>query len=384
MRPTASRSCAVRRAGLAIGCIAALAACALTPASVAAQPASASASAPAMPSDRSVQPDRPASQRTAAQSTTASVGTDPGGAEAPLEPWWEFRADFGGEFNASPHGVVDIGVRKGPFTAQLLTDTLDVRYAPGYESWRWWAGARVEAYTAGLLPSPWSDGAPAPQQALAASYIGLDGGLITYLPHGFYVGGQASARGYTFSQLDKTTVPIPEDTLVATPEVLLGFWSPGVEAQARAGADVRQGHVAPRASGEIALRPAWQVAPFLEARGGWARRQDFLTRTRLGGLNPYVVPLAGAGWAEFYVQNYGAVRAGPSVAGEYGELAVFADAVVFDERSRPLYGFGGRVRFQSDALFLDTAAGWSPNLPRTGGHAPVTVWVVAGLDWVPY
>jgi hypothetical protein len=303
---------------------------------------------------------------------------------APETPGWEWRADVGGEFNASPHGVLDIGFRKGPFTAQLLTDTFDVRYAPSYASWRWWAGGRAEAYAAGLLPSPWQDGAPAPERGLSASYLGIDGGVVTYLPYGFYVGGQAAARGYTFAKVDKTAVPIPDDTLVASPEVVLGVSAPGVSVQVRGGADVQRGDIAPKASGEFYLRPTWAVAPFVEGRGGWARGQDFLTRTRLGGLNPYVVPLAGAGWAEFYVQRYGALRVGPSFAGELGEVAVFADAVVFDERSAPLYGYGGRVRFHSDALFLETTAGWSPNLPRSGGHAPVTVWIVAGLDWVPY
>lgn len=147
---------------------------------------------------------------------------------------------------------------------------------------------------------------------------------------------------------------------------------------------MRPSVVAAKLNGELRLRPEWTVAPFLEARAGWARRQDFLTRTRLGGLNPYVVPLAGAGWAEFYVQKYGAVRLGPSLAGEYGEVSVFADTVVFDEQADPIYGFGGRVRFQSDALFVETIAGFSPNLPRRAGHAPTTVWVIAGLDWIPY
>ena len=301
-----------------------------------------------------------------------------------LAPEWEWRLDVGGEFNASPHGVIDIGFRKGPFTAQLLTDTFDVRYAPSYETWRWWFGGRVEAYAAGLLPSPWEDGAPAPERGLSASYVGVDGGVVTYLPGGFWVGGQAALRGYAFAKLEQSTVPVPDETVIASPELVLGLWRPWLSAQLRAGADVRPSLVAPRISAEILVRPEWTVAPFLEARGGWARRQDFLTRTRLGGLNPYVVPLAGAGWAEFYVQEYGALRVGPSLAGEYGELAAFADVVVFDEQADPLYGFGGRARFHSDALFVDLSAGFSPNLPRRGGHAPVSVWVVAGLDWVAY
>lgn len=300
------------------------------------------------------------------------------------EAGWEWRVDAGGEFNAAPHGVVDVGFRRGPFTAQLFTDTFDVRYAPSYETWRWWAGGRVEAYAAGLLPSPWKDGAPDPERGLSASYVGLDGGLITYLPWGLWGGGQAAVRGYTFAKLEQTTVPVPDETVVVTPEVTAGLWRPWLTAQIRAGAEVRPGRVAPHVAGELFLRPELTVAPFVEARGGWARGQDFLTRTRLGGLNPYVVPLAGAGWAEFYVQKYAALRLGPSVAGEYGEVAVFADAVVFDERSDPIYGFGGRTRFQSDALFVEIAAGYSPNLLRRSGHAPVTVWVVGGLDWVRY
>src|SRR4051812_35878039 len=86
---------------------------------------------------------------------------------------WQNHFAFGGEINADPHGVGDFGVRKGPFSIQLFTDTLELRYQPESPRGRWWLAARGEALAAGLMLSPWTDGAPDPRRALLASYGGL-------------------------------------------------------------------------------------------------------------------------------------------------------------------------------------------------------------------
>ena len=39
-----------------------------------------------------------------------------------------WRAMMGGEFNSDPHGVADVGWRSEDWQAQLLTDTIDVRW----------------------------------------------------------------------------------------------------------------------------------------------------------------------------------------------------------------------------------------------------------------
>lgn len=74
--------------------------------------------------------------------------------------------------------------------------------------------------------------------------------------------------------------------------------------------------MSPRVVGEFTYSPGpregqwFALLPRFELRAGWARGQDRVLRTRLGGLNPYVVPLAGAAWAEWLVERYVAGRAG--------------------------------------------------------------------------
>ena len=296
---------------------------------------------------------------------------------------WQWRAAFGGELNSAPHAVVDLGVRKGPLSAQILTDTLDVRYEPGYETWRWWVGGRFEVGAAGPLASRWSDGAPDASSSFLASYVGVDTGVVTYLPAGFYVGGEASVRGYTFGHLDPTMIPVPDETLVVSPALLLGWWQPWARFELRGGADVQPSIVAPRLAAEAVLQPDWWLAPLWEIRAGWAKDQDLITLTRLGGLNPYVVPLAGTGWAEFYVEKYAATRVGVSLSSELGELAVFTDTATFDDHE-PITGFGAMARFNQDQLFVEAIGGYAPFVERKDGTLDMSVWLLAGIDWVEW
>ena len=76
---------------------------------------------------------------------------------------------FGGEVSATSFGIADLGLRKGPLSLQLYTDTLELRYAPDLARGRYWVAARVEAFAAGLLISPWRDGAPDPARAWGAA-----------------------------------------------------------------------------------------------------------------------------------------------------------------------------------------------------------------------
>ncbi len=300
------------------------------------------------------------------------------------------------QLEPSPNGAADLGLRKGAFSAQLLTDTLDLRWSPELRRGRWWVAGRAEGFGALLLFDPWTDGAPDPSRALSVSYAGLEGGGLAYLPRRFYVGAQLYARYFTFQALDSTEIPVPDSRPVVRPEAVLGYWTPAVNGWAVAGVSLGPDLLAPHAYGQLLARPCFTgegcaLAPRAELRAGWAEAQDALTLTRLGGTNPYVVPLAGAGWAEFWVEDYAALRAGPDLQLPAGEgvvtLAVVADVAWFnqgaDTTSQRELGFAGVTGWRRRRLSADAVLGYAPWLERAEGVSAITGWLAFSADWGP-
>lgn len=307
---------------------------------------------------------------------------------------WQLRASAGGEQAVEFHGAFDLGVRRGPWSAELLTETLDLRWAPEGDRGRAWVALRAEAGAAGLLISPWTDGAPDPSRSLIASTLGPEAGIVGYLPRGFWVGGATGARAWWLQPGPERVEPAPDGRLVLTYDALLGWWSPTAQAWVRLGADTSPGLVPPSPHGHAfaAARPDWTVAPMGALRLGVASQQDALTRTRVGGLNPYVVPLAGAGWAELWVEDYAALRAGPSLQAGAWRIDAFADVVAVGgaepgttglDDGRAITGFGGHVRWQGSRWFAEVDAGTAPQLPRQANIGRSGLWARVGMDWGP-
>ena len=301
---------------------------------------------------------------------------------------WEWRSAFAVQFDPDPHGVFDLGARSGAFSAQLLTDTLDVRWSPEGDRGRWWVATRAEAAIAHLLPFPWTDGAPDRSRGFGASYAGLEGGGLWYLPHGFYAGGQATARYYSFSERPETTIVVPEPRLLSTPEAVVGYWRESLQAWVRGGANIGPELFSPHAALEVKARPDWTVAPRAELRAGVGLDQDYLTSTRLGGLNPYVVPLAGAGWAEFWVEDYAAARVGPEgrVPLAKGTLALgaMADLAAFrtvEQEDEAAVGFAVTSQWRRERWLVEGSWGYAPWLERQEGISPMAGWLWVGVDF---
>jgi hypothetical protein len=358
---------------------------------------------------------------------------EPGVVKEEAEVASEWRTMVGAEINADSHGALDLGWRRGAWSVELITDTLDVRWQPRWERGRAWAAVRGEFGAAGLMISPWSLGAPVPEASLLASYGGVEGGAVRYLPKGLYAGFDAHARMWAFGETARTDraclggesctgggVPNPELRLEAAG--IFGWWTPHIQGWVRAGSQL-----APQTQqalmGLCSTYPAWdpmydcaigstlqpfvqltamarhkdwRLAPRIELRAGTASGQDAISRTRIGGLNPYVVPLAGAAWAEFWVESYGAVRAGPSLQWDTFRLDAVVDAAVWSE---PLdwgdygadseqsgvaetqgVGFALLTRTQPKRWYVDAQGGLAPWLLRQDGVA-WSVWLAVGADW---
>jgi hypothetical protein len=308
-----------------------------------------------------------------------------------VEPAAEVRAAVGGQLETSGHGILDLGWRRGGASVQVFTDTLDLRYARDGAHGRATVGARVAAAAAGLWITPWTDGAPDPSRAQLAGYAGPDVRIERWGPHGLYGAVEAFARGCWFVPLPSSVLDVP-DTWWGHAALVGGYWDDrGRAARISAAFDATRARVAPQVTLEATLRPAGAVAPIGEIRVGWAANQDDVLATRLGGMTPYEVPLAGAAWAEFWVEDYAATRLGAQVrAGDLEPYAV-VDAAVWDYPAATTLpnpparqgGVGGALgtRWTPDPVRLDVSVGWSPDLPRRDGASPWSVFLLAGVDW---
>lgn len=319
----------------------------------------------------------------AAVLAAALCASDSRAAPAP----WETRFTLGGEVGATSFGIADVGLRKGALSLQLLTDTLELRYAPELARGRWFVALRAESFAAGLLISPWSRGAPDPTQALFAGYGGAEAGWIRYLPASLYAGAWGSARLYFFWARPETRVPVPGLTPLFSADAVLGRYTADLHVWLRAGADATLDRVAPHVAVEAVYRPAPPaLAPRLELRAAWAYDQDRLMRTRLGGQNPYVVPLAGAGWAEWYVESYLALRLGLNLRAALPrdhrlELSLLTDVAAF--AGQVATGFSLQAGWRYRRYALDTALGYAPWIERQPGVGRVTFYLLATMAFAP-
>lgn len=319
----------------------------------------------------------------ASTATTTATGELP-----PREAPWQFRAAAGAQLDSSSHGVVDLGARKGPLSLQLLTDTVELRFEPEDRGGRWWLAVRGEAGAAGLFPSPWRAGSPDDARSLLAFYAGLEGGALAYLPHGLYLGVEGTARRWFFRATDSTQGSVPEDRFVISPSMLAGWWSKPFHVWIRAGADVDGGDTSGRLTMELTLFPwarhrratprPW-LTPLVEVHAGWLDDPSDVTRERIGGLNPYVVPLAGAGWAELWAERWAAIRAGPALELGPLRLALVADGVRYE--GGKAYGLALLSRVTFGALYGEASLGFAPELERGPGVSRFSGWLLAGFDW---
>ncbi len=358
-------------------------------------------------------------------------------AAAPLQA----RALGGALIEVQSHGEADLGLRSGPWSAEIFTDTLSLKWAPEGEHGRSWLEVRGAAFAAGLMISPWWDDAPAPEMAMTASYLGLEGGTVRYLPFGLWAGGGAGFKYLTFGGRDETVVPVPGPHVMGGPLAAVGWWTRPVQVAVRGGVDLVQpletvpgegqwglygpvgAPVEPWIEGEALWRPRWLVAPRVELRGGMASGKGAATAFRLGGSMPYQVPVTGFGWARFWAESYGAARvgvrvgspdAGPGsgVGAEAVEMpkdakvrlrgGVVADLALFDAppqmpgcppeswdacdlrvtQGQGAFGVGAQLEGRYKHGWAQVEGGYGATSGLAGLDA-FTLMVRVGVDWVP-
>lgn len=371
----------------------------------------------------------------------------PGALCAPVE----IRALAGAQIDSDSHGEVDVGVRSGAWSAEVYTDTIDLRWSPTYERGRSWVAMRAEGFAAGLMITPWLSGGPEPEMAFLAGYAGPEAGWMRYLPAGWYAGLGGGVKVWFFQALEETVLEAPGPTFVGSGDAFLGVsrLDVGLSGWLKAGSHFVAPEstrywqlptydaggsgfccggwytlpvgktVTPYVSGELLWRRPGLVSPRVEVRAGFSDGVGAALATRVGGQMPYVVPLAGAAWGEFWASSYVAGRFGLAVgdgdAGPASGVGAETMSVPDDTRVRmrgmglvdavnaasvyetvhPLeesvavsgpvsltqVGFAGRVELRRKQFWLQTEAGWAPWVFRQEGIQNWAIMARVGMDW---
>ena len=158
--------------------------------------------------------------------------------------------------------------------------------------------------------TPWRNGAPDPVRAQRVAYLGPDVRVEHWLPHGTYVAIDGFSRYHAFAPLGDSPLELPDPWWTRGDVIAGGWWEDGRVAIELSGGFDLTSRVSPHAAIASRMHLSGNFVPLVEARAAVAANQDDVVATRLGGLTPYHVPLAGAAWAEFWVEDYAMTRAG--------------------------------------------------------------------------
>ncbi len=343
-----------------------------------------------------------------------------------------------------PHGILrlrwieqDLIPGPGLIDVDLNTDTLSAAYGhPGLLGPTTWAKVYVrgQAFAANLLGDHARGGVQVPERAFGAGYLLAGGHFGAQVWRGprlqLYLAGQLEARQWLHFALPGTTseqLVLPPMNQALEPSLFglitagetrtrLLRWH-GVRAWSSAtgigrlaatpwGAlgddDDGRNQLGPIGGrleaalemGVVGAQLFW-FRPLFEGglRGGLGYGLDDRDRFRVGGDNPWVVPLSGAGWAEFLVDHYGWAGASAGVLiADTVTLDLGWDLVVINDPLREgaamtSGAFGGAyllaVLRPIDDVIIRAKASQGFGLPRPGQDSPLlnSAKVFVNVEW---
>lgn len=133
---------------------------------------------------------------------------------------------------------------------------------------------------------------------------------------------------------------------------------------------------------------------WLQAKGeaGWGQQEDDVSRTRIGGMNPYTVNMPGTAWGEFLCERYAAAHFEAGVTpidmlyiGLSGHLALVNDPhrVGNLDEFQLLRGLAAEARLGLLGFgVIHVRAGGTPDVIRVGGHGGFGAFAWAEM-WFP-
>lgn len=142
------------------------------------------------------------------------------------------------------------------------------------------------------------------------------------------------------------------------------------------------------------LRAGWQLHNRVRAQiaqfASYGHGEDDLSRVRLGGLNPYVVPLAGAPWAAFISEKFLAAESTWHfrVFGEI-EAGLVLHGMLIEDIERTgrtdtydfAFGLGAFIDARFGDFQVDLRGGWSPTLDWQDSSGQFALFASAGWQW---
>ncbi|MBC7793719.1 MAG: hypothetical protein H7Z43_08420 [Clostridia bacterium] len=328
---------------------------------------------------------------------------------------------------AGGHGMIFAGTRipdvaTGTLDLWLNTDTLharlgEIELAPSVVF-----GAQLdgEAIFAGILTDYYAAGVRNRARGFNASYLAATADIA--LSVGRHTFKQAlTGRRWFFGRKSGTRddFVLPDTGAVFEERISYWFWSLDDEPSLRewhrttqrlrglafgveGGVDVRQNDSPWGAIDDPRNRPdrtivrvrQWflgglalgdDVRLQLREWAGAGAQEDDLSRTRIGGSNPYAVPLVGAPWPAFLASTYAAAEISvPIRVGDSVEVGLLADGAAIIDRERNgsgrfggVAGVGAFVDIPVGTWQFDVRSGWSPdthwqtNAPQISGFLAI-------------
>ncbi len=315
-----------------------------------------------------------------------------------------------------------------------LTDTLEVRASQLELSEYFHLDASLKGqYPFGrLLPDYYREGRRQPAREFYAGYLRADVTLEVSDGQRHFLKLSARGRKWWFQRVDRTgaNLTLPDDPWVFEPRLSYTYWhverdrsqwqphhpfprTRGVAFGASIGADwrtetdewgartrpfspldARNEPDAPIITARQWFELGWpRSTPFYvhwTERAAWGQHEDDLTRRRLGGLNPWVVPIAGLPWGSLVSGRYVTSQFGLRWAGwNDHELGIFVDggAVADIRRTGDLDDFGpaAGAGMLADLRFgpwkVDTRLGWAYPFSWLEARPSLSFWVSTGRTW---
>lgn len=299
----------------------------------------------------------------------------------------DWRVAGGGEFNADSHGILEVGYRDELIQIEALTNTLELKRELETDGGKKWAAIRGEAVMAGLLPFPWVEGRPAPELGSDASLARAEFGSIKYAQWSMYAGGVVQFGKEWFAHgRDSLYRDELNNRFVTHPQIILGRYSESLHAYLQIGSyllDIDTEATQNHAQAHLYWTPKWPISPSIEAHAATGENLDALHRFRIGGLNRYTIPLAGAAWGEWWVEEFASVQLGAPVTvpinNTHTELKPIADFALFDGQSA--FGYGLELKTSSHRLFVNLGWGTAPMIQRAPGVGRHSVWLEIGQTY---
>lgn len=296
----------------------------------------------------------------------------------------DWRVLGGGEFNADPHGIIEVGYRDELIQIEWLTNTLELKREMVTDSGRKWGAIRGEAVMAGLLPFPWVDGRPAPELGSDASLARVEFGSVKYYQWSMYAGGIVQLGKEWFAHgRDSLFRSELQNRFVTHPQIILGRYTEELHAYLQIGnylLDIDTKAIQNYAQAHLYWKPKWRFAPTVESHAATSENLDALHRFRIGGLNPYVIPLAGAAWGEWWAEEFASLQLGIpvniTVKQTTTSLKPIVDFARFDEQSA--YGFGFELGTIYDRFIINMGWGMAPSIQRAKGVGHQSLWIEVG------